>query len=98
MQHSNIFISTLPCTTVVQVMEERGVRLSAGIRDFRLLRNVQACPGAEKSSYSSGTRPYFQGVKLPMHETDQLPTSRFKVKKAWNYTHSHVFTPSWRSA
>jgi len=74
-------------------MEEMGVRLSAGVRDFRLLRNVQACSGAETSSYSSGTRRSFHGVKRPMRETDQLPTSRSKVKNAWDYTHSQLFTP-----
>ena len=95
MKHNNIFIFTVPCTTAIQATDcgvgKGGVRLSAGVTDYCFLRNVQACSGPETSSYSRGTRRSLQGVKRPMRETEQLPTSRSKVQKV----HGIIPTPTY---
>jgi len=67
-------------------LNDRGVRVAVGARNFSPHRNVQTGSGA--------TRPIIQwvrgalslGVKLPGHEADHSPPSSVDMNNAWRYT------------
>jgi len=61
-----------------------GIRIPVGLRDFSLLQNVQAGPGAHLASYSVGT-----GVISPRksgHGVNHSSLSSAEVKNVWSYT------------
>jgi hypothetical protein len=61
-----------------------GIRIPVGSRDFCLLQNVQAGPGAHLASYSVGTGVISRGKSG--HGVNHSPPSRAKVKNVWSYT------------
>jgi len=53
---------------------------------------MQTGSGTHLTSYLTGTRGYFPGVKQPVREAKHSSQSSPEVKNAWSYTYTHQYT------